>query len=197
MDKTISWKGKRACPMIEDKELVAAAQQQPSKFEHLYSKWLSPVYRYFYFRLGNIKDAEDLTSQVFLKVYKDLPRYRNKGSFAAWLFTIAHARLVDYYRKDSRQANQEIAIENLEIPADLPELLSQTVQKSEIEQLFKLMNKLKEKEKNLIQLRFIAELSYQEIGRILHCKEDTARKATSRLLEKLKIEMEDDHDEIL
>jgi RNA polymerase sigma-70 factor (ECF subfamily) len=126
-----------------------------------------------------------------------LPRYRSKGSFAAWLFTIAHARLVDHYRKDSRKADQEIAIENVEIPAKTPELLSQAVQKSEIEQLFKLMNKLKEKEKTLLQLRFMAELSYQEIGQVLHCKEDTARKATARLLKKLKTKMEDDHDEIL
>lgn len=191
MNRSISLKRHEDCRIVEDAELVSAAQQNPAKFEYLYLKWIKPVYRYFYFRLGNVKDAEDLTSQVFLKAYKDLPRYRNRGSFSAWLFSIAHARLVDHYRKGSRKAAREIDIEKLEIPANLPSPLSQAVRQSEIEQLFSLLNDLNEKEQTLISLRFMAELSYREIGQIMDCKEDTARKSVSRLLDRLKIKMED------
>ncbi|HAF62815.1 MAG TPA: hypothetical protein DCK95_10900 [Anaerolineaceae bacterium] len=194
MNQTISVERDQSQQTDEDTELVIAAQQNPARFENLYLKWLKPVYRYFYFRLGNIKDAEDLTSQVFLQVYKDLPRYRSRGAFSAWLFSIAHARLVDYYRKDSRKAAREIVIEKLEIPSNSAELLAQAVQKNEIEQLFSLLSGLSEKEQTLIRLRFMAELSYREIGQILHCKEDTARKSVSRLLNRLKKQLENDHD---
>ncbi len=194
MNQTISEERNQCQRADEDTELVIAAQQNPARFESLYLKWLKPVYRYFYFRLGNIKDAEDLTSQVFLQVYKDLPRYRSRGAFSAWLFSIAHARLVDYYRKDSRMAAREIAIEKLEIPSNSTGLLTQAVQKNENEQLFSLLNSLSEKEQTLIRLRFMAELSYREIGQILHCKEDTARKSVSRLLNRLKKQLESDHD---
>jgi RNA polymerase sigma-70 factor (ECF subfamily) len=129
----------------EDAELVRAAQQDSTRFEALYRRWLKPVYRYFYFRLGNIKDAEDLTEQVFLKAYQDLPRYRSHGAFSAWLFSIAHARLVDYYRKDSHKESQEIALEELEIPAPAADLPMQAIQKSEIEQVFTLLNGLSER----------------------------------------------------
>jgi RNA polymerase sigma-70 factor (ECF subfamily) len=182
--------------MHEDAELVSASQRNPAAFEALYRKWLKPVYRYFYFRLGNVKDAEDLTAQVFLNAYQDLPRYRSRGAFSAWLFTIAHARLVDHYRRDGRKAAREVSIEQLEIPISAADLPAQAAQKGEIEQVFALLKGLTEKEQTLIRLRFMAELSYKEIGQVLHCKEDTARKSVSRLLERIKKQMENDHDEV-
>lgn len=180
----------------EDALQMRAAQKDPAAFEALYRKWLSPVYRYFYFRLGSIRDAEDLTAQVFLKAYQDLPRYRSRGAFSAWLFTIAHARLVDHYRRNGRRAAHEIPIEKLEIPAGTADPGTQAEQHSQIDALFGLLKGLSEKEQDLLRLRFMAELSYKEIGQVLHCKADTARKTTARLLQRLKEQMEKDHVEI-
>lgn len=182
--------------MQEDAQLVRAAQRDPAEFEALYRKWLKPVYRYFYFRLGNVKDAEDLTAQVFLKAYQDLPRYRSRGAFSAWLFTIAHARLVDHYRGNGRKAAREVPIEELAIPAGAADLPAQAAQRDEIEQVFNLLKDLSEKEQTLIRLRFMAELSYKEIGQALRCKEDTARKSVARLLERMKKQMENDYDKV-
>lgn len=67
----------------EDEKMVNSAQESLAGFKRLYQKWLPPVYRYFYYRIGDVKDAEDLTSQVFLKVYEELPRYRDRGQFSA------------------------------------------------------------------------------------------------------------------
>ena len=194
MEQTIQDEYKSDRPIDEDVELVYAAQQNPSAFEAIYQKWLKPVYRYFYFRLGNVKDAEDLTAQVFLKVFQDLPRYRSRKAFSAWLFSIAHARLVDHYRKNARKTACEVPTEELEILVSSTNLTEQAIQKSESEQVFKLMNHLSEKEKTLICLRFMAELSYGEIGQVMHCKGDTVRKSVSRLLERIRKQMEEDND---
>jgi RNA polymerase sigma-70 factor, ECF subfamily len=174
----------------EDAKLVLAAQRNPQEFKGLYQKWLERIYRYFYFRVGNKKDAEDLTSQLFLKVYEDLPRYHNRGCFSAWLFSIAHARLIDFYRKHPT----EVPLEVFDPPDTAPDLLSGSAHRVEIEQLLKLIKTLDPEEQELIRLRFAAELSYQEIGVILNRKEDAVRKSISRLLDRIQTRLEVNHE---
>jgi len=190
MTQLISWERSQTGAIADDAYLVSAAQRNPAEFKHLYLKWLKPVYRYFYFRLGNVNDAEDLTSQVFLRAYEDLPRYRSQGCFSAWLFSIAHARTVDFYRKGGR----ETELEKLDTAAASPDAFSQAVHHIEIEQLFALLKTLDEEEQELIRLRFVAELNYREIGQVLHRKEDAVRKSISRLLNRLQTQLEVNHD---
>jgi RNA polymerase sigma-70 factor, ECF subfamily len=190
MSETISLDLNPHIYMDEDAKLVLAAQRNPDEFKRLYQKWLARIFRYFYFRVGNKKDAEDLTSQLFLKVYEDLPRYHNRGCFSAWLFSIAHARVVDYYRKGFK----EIPLDDFTPAENSPDLLSHSVRQTEIQQLLVLLKSLDVEEQELIRLRFAAELSYQEIGLILNRKEDAVRKSISRLLERMQIQLEVHHE---
>lgn len=82
----------------DDEELVAAALRDPARFTALYTRYLDPVYRYCYVRLGSHEAAEDATSEIFLKALAGLPGYRG-GLFAAWLFRIAHNVVTDQYRR--------------------------------------------------------------------------------------------------
>jgi RNA polymerase sigma-70 factor (ECF subfamily) len=169
----------------EDTKMVLAAQESPAGFKPLYQKWLKPVYRYFYFRLENEKDAEDLTSQVFLKVLEDLPRYHNRGSFPAWLFAIARARAIDFYRKQGRV----VPLAKAEFEVDDVDLTSQTVKTDELRRVMSLIRNLPSDEQELLRLRFAADLNYREIGELLHRKEDSVRKAVSRILDRIKVEV--------
>ncbi len=65
-----------------DELLAERAHRDPSAYAELYDRYLNPVYRYFFLRLGNRPEAEDLTSQVFLAALKSLPGYRQGSSFA-------------------------------------------------------------------------------------------------------------------
>jgi RNA polymerase sigma-70 factor, ECF subfamily len=190
MNQTISWEDSQTKPVSDDSTLVMAAQQNPAAFQPLYQKWIKPIYRYFYFRVGNVKDAEDLTSQVFLKVYEDLPRYRSKGNFSAWLFTIAHSRMVDFFRK----VNREEALEKAALVVNSSDLLTQVVYGSEIDQLLSLLQKLNDRDQELIRLRYFGELSYREIGQIMHRSEDAVRKSITRLLDRMQIALEEKND---
>jgi len=174
----------------EDQRLVQAAQKNPADFKLLYLKWLKPVYRYFYSRVHDEKDVEDLTSQVFLRTYQDLPRYRNQGSFPAWLFTIAHARAVDFYRKGKK----ELPLEQVDLENPEFDPLSLTIKSEEMVHVNHLITVLSEDDRELIRLRYAANLSYREIGLILNRKEDTVRKSISRLLDRLSEKLEEDHD---
>jgi len=190
MNQTIPWDETQTKLVSDDTALVLAAQQNPAAFQPLYQKWLKPIYRYFYFRVGNVKDAEDLTSQVFLKAYEQLPKYRSNGCFSAWLFTIAHSRLVDFFRK----INREDTLDKVALIANSTDLLTQVVHGSEIDQILSLLQKLNERDQELIRLRFFGELSYCEIGQIIHRSEDAVRKAVTRLLDRMQVELEAQND---
>jgi len=180
--------GEYAGSLDDDERLVQAAQRNPADFKPIYQKWLKPVYRYFYFRVGDEKDAEDLTSQVFLKAYEDLPRYRNRGCFSAWLFSIARARAVDFHRKTNRQVP---LAEAGPLPYEAS-LTDQTIHDDDLNEVLDLIHCLPPDQQELIRLRFVAELNYREIGSLLHRKEDAVRKAIARILDR--IQMEIDHD---
>jgi RNA polymerase sigma-70 factor (ECF subfamily) len=148
------------------------------------------VYRYFYFRVGNEKDAEDLASQVFLEACEALPRYRDRARFSTWLFTIAHSRMVDYYRRK----RTVISLDEVEEMPITDDFSARSDRKEEIQQALSLLKSLPEDEQELIRLRFVADLSYGEIGDILHRREDAVRKATTRLLQRLQSMMEFNHE---
>ena len=80
-----------------DVALVAAAQADPQAFAALYERYLRPVYRYCYLRMGTREAAEDATSEVFLKALAGLHGYHG-GMFVAWLFRIAHNTVADARR---------------------------------------------------------------------------------------------------
>jgi RNA polymerase sigma-70 factor (ECF subfamily) len=82
-----------------DARVVALAKSDPRAFAPLYARYVDPVYRYCYRRLGNPEAAADATSHVFAKALAALPSYREDApSFRSWLFAIAHNVIADDLR---------------------------------------------------------------------------------------------------
>jgi RNA polymerase sigma-70 factor (ECF subfamily) len=125
------------------------APRDPIAFTALYRRYVTPIYRYAYSRMGNRADAEDIAAQVFSEALAGLDRYREEGNFAAWLFTIAARRIVDHYRQakphlpldaayflsaDGRSPlNQAIHNENM---AELARLVNQWPQRQQLSIMF-------------------------------------------------------------
>jgi RNA polymerase sigma-70 factor (ECF subfamily) len=131
--------------------------------------------------LGNVQDAEDVTSQTFLAAYEALGRYRQNGYFSAWLFTIARNKAMDHYRKKNHLTDVQISEE---ISADTDPLGGVIV--SEQNQMVRnLIDQLPEDEKLLLRLRFLAELSFASIAQLLQRSEAAVKKSTYRVLARL------------
>ena len=171
----------------DEAELIRAAQSNPARFRPLYLQWVTPVYKYLIARLRDPLEAEDLTSQVFLTACEQLPRYKHRARFAAWLFTIARNKARDYYRTAGRSAS----LDEAEAHGADPDLLAQAIQSDEIQRLERTIRALPEAELDLVRLRFTAGLTHADIGVLLGKREDAVRKQLARLLTRLQTQMED------
>ena len=167
-------------------ELIAEAQENPAAFTPLYDRYVQPVYRYLYSRMGDVHAAEDVTSQTFIAACEALPKYREQGQFSAWLFRIARSKMNDHFRRNRREVGLEAAGELIEREDSLGTL----IRAEELSQIRFLIKKLSEEEQDLIRLRYVAELSFVEIANLLGKREDAVKKSIYRLLERLKRQME-------
>jgi RNA polymerase sigma-70 factor, ECF subfamily len=170
-----------------DSELVQAARRNPAAFAALYRRYVTPVYRYLYSRVGNSSDAEDLTAQVFAEVLSGLEGYRERGSFAAWLFTIARHKAADHYR------HQRLHLPLRELqdgPAGDQSPLARLIEREEMRHLAGLVAELEEGQQELLRLRFAAGLSYGEMAKVVGRSQAGVKMAVHRLLRRLRAKWE-------
>lgn len=172
---------------LNDAALVKRARSDAEAFAALYRRYLTPLYRYLYLRLGNEKDAEDLTAQVFTEALEGLSAYRERGRFASWLFTIARRRLVDLYR-------QRIPAELDDPPDGAPGLQAALEQDETYSHLSRLLCQLDQDQQELLRLRFSAGLEFSEIAATLGRSTGAVKMSFYRTLEWMRSHWESDHD---
>jgi RNA polymerase sigma-70 factor, ECF subfamily len=185
--------------MINDQDkislLVASAQNGDiDAFSQIYDFFLEPVYRFMFFRVSLEQEAEDLTSEVFLKTWKSLKKYQKKEGmpFSAWLFRIAHNELIDYFRTKKQVAE-------LSDDDSLADPTMNTVR--EVENTFerkrlqKALKKLPKSQSDVIILKFFSDLSNAEIAEVLEKSEIAIRILQSRGLKTLREIFEEEKNE--
>ena len=172
-------------PCIDDSVISQAQKGDKDALGRIYDTYINPIFRYQFSRVGNKFDAEDLTSQTFMAILESLPRYKFHGYFSAWVFRIARNKAMDFFRAQRRNLG--------EMPLHLTyhdDVLEKIIQGQTCEELSALLQSLKEEEREVIRLRYVAQLTYIEIACILGRKEDAVRKSLTRLLEKLSCQLE-------
>lgn len=151
-----------ADPVRPDAELVALARQDIRQFALLYARYLDPIHRYCYRRLGSREAAEDATSLIFTKALAAFPRYRDT-SFRAWLFTIAHHVVTDRYRRARPETSIDLEIE-LRDEAPSPEDLAMAA--DDRQRVLALLTQLPDHQRQIVELR-LAGLTGTEIAQAL------------------------------
>jgi RNA polymerase sigma-70 factor (ECF subfamily) len=172
----------------DEPALIEAARSDSDAFSILYQRYLTPVYRYLLRRLNNVHDAEDLTTVVFTEVLEGLVshRYREGGCFAAWIFTIARRRLIDFYRQQPEAPLNDP-------PSPEPGLLTSVEKGEDLDHLEQLLTQLDEQHQELLRLRFSAGLSFTEIGKLEKRSEAAVKMALYRTLDYLRAHWEDEN----
>jgi RNA polymerase sigma-70 factor (ECF subfamily) len=150
-----------------EKDIVSRAIKGDAEaFAELYEKYFGKIYRYVYLRTGNHAEAEDLAQEVFVKALEAIGSYRWRDiPFASWLFRIAHNQVVDHFRKDGKV--ERVELEDSAIAADEPSPALIAEQRFELRELRDNIGKLSPAQREVITLRFGAELSTAEVSEAL------------------------------
>ena len=181
---------------LDDDELAAVARRDRSAFTLIYRRYLDPVYRYCYRRLGHKEAAADACSLIFTNAFAALPRYRD-GSFRAWLFTIAHHVIVSDFR--DRRPHEAISDAfKLVDGSDGPEAIA--IALDERRQTQALLAALSAPQRRILELR-LSGLTGREIAEVLGMSHTAVKVAQFRAIARLRSlvssggTLEEHHDE--
>jgi RNA polymerase sigma-70 factor (ECF subfamily) len=136
----------------------------PLDLEQVYAEYLDPIYRFLYARVGNREDAEDLTSQVFLKAFRQLDVGRAERSIASWLYTVARNVLADHWRDQYRYGPIAELNENLADRTDTPRLADD---EEKVQQVNEILALLPARYRGVLELRFLRGYSIDETAQAL------------------------------
>ena len=158
-----------------DEQLIAEyiSSEKGEVFRVLLNKYTKSVYNFIRHMVSNTNEAEDITQEVFIKVWKNIKKYKIGQNFKTWLFAIARNSTIDFLRK-----KKALNFSDLENPDDdssfsetipsgdlLPDEAFQKLQNSEF--LNKLLDQLPIQYKTILLLHYQEEMTFDEIGKIL------------------------------
>jgi RNA polymerase sigma-70 factor, ECF subfamily len=170
----------------DEVQLIQRARQGDlAAVSELYNLHVDRIYQYVRYRTGDDQTAEDITAEVFLRAIESLSNYNDKGApFIAWLYRIAHARVIDYYRSSKRRQTA---------PLDDPLLQDGLITTDEAidvdilqhRSLWTALRQLTDDQQNVIVLKFVQGLSNSEIAQVLGKTEGAVKSLQRRALESL------------
>jgi RNA polymerase sigma-70 factor (ECF subfamily) len=167
------------------RQLVARAQQGDREaLEELYLIHFDRIYSYLHMTVGNKHDAEDLTTQTFLKMLESIGKFRwQSAPFSAWLFRIAHNLSMDHFRARRRWQPEE------EVPepagSEEPSAELEAMQSIGRQSILELIDKLSPEQQQVLTLKFVFNFANADVAKILDKTEGAIKSLQHRALASL------------
>jgi RNA polymerase sigma-70 factor (ECF subfamily) len=162
-------------------ELVQRAQEgEPIVVSDIYDRYQRGIFRYLYYRVGDQQIAEDLTSEVFLRMIEKISTYQDQRfSFRAWLFQIARNISIDHYRKMNIRKNVQLEEEH---PGSGEAPLELVARELTSEKLCQALEELPDNQRDVIIMRFVVGMPIGEVAETLHKTVDSIKGLQRRAL---------------
>lgn len=159
---------------LSAEELMIIYQQHSPEeayaaFNELYTRFSHKVFSFVMKKLKNQADAEDLLQKIFIKIHTSKQLYKAKFKFEQWLFVIARTSVLDHLRAGARYKNR------------LTKISTETENSSD-DLNTEVFKSLSEDQKEMLEMKYIDDLSYQEMASLLNKSETSLRKTVSRLM---------------
>lgn len=184
----------RVLPAASDEDLALAARNDARRFEVLYERYADRLYRYALSRTGAPEAAADIVSAAMVGALENLERFDPaKGSFSAWLFTIAGRRIADWQRTHRRFRRFLAMRWRPAAPDDSPlDLIDRDEERVAVRAA---VERLSDNHREVILLRYIAELHIAEIAVALGISDAAVKMRLNRALKHLANDLGGDHDD--
>lgn len=169
---------------FDDEQVIKQVKNGDAEaFGMLYDQYAEVIFRYVYSHLENRLDAEDLTEEIFLRAWRALPKYDERGlPFSAFLFRIARNSLIDYYRQRKVvQSIDDIEIQSHE--AGPEEAVDIRIENNDLRNR---IGELREDYRNVLIFRFLSGLSPEETAQVMQRSVGAVRVLQHRALSALK-----------
>jgi RNA polymerase sigma-70 factor (ECF subfamily) len=168
----------------KEQEIIEQAKKDVKAFGEIYEKYFDRIFNFIYRQTGDEDVAGDLSSQTFISVLNNLPKYEFRGfPFSAWLYKIASNEVRKHYRKN--KSKQVFSIEELKV-RELVEQADDGWDEETVQRLLTYMNDLPTDMLQVLELRFFEDKDFKEIAFILDMTESGAKMRTYRALDKLR-----------
>lgn len=167
-----------------EKQLIAQAQRgDEAAVSLLYETHVDAVFEYIRYRVDSKGTAEDITSEVFLRMVRGLTKYHDQGvPFRAWLFRIAANLIIDHYRQ--RKKGDDVPLLD-DYESDDTEPFEHLAHSEDQARLHLAIRALPEEYQDLLVLRFVENLPHTEIATIMNKSADALRAMQHRALKAL------------
>lgn len=166
-------------------QLVSRAQAgDRDALEELYLQHFDRIYSYLHMTVGNRHDAEDLTTQTFLRMLESIGRFRwGTAPFSAWLFRIAHNLAMDHFRARRRwQLEEEVPEPPGAVESSAED---QTIRELATESMLELIEELSDEQRQVLILKFVFDFSNVEAATVLDKSEGAVKSLQHRALASL------------
>ncbi|MCR4425534.1 MAG: sigma-70 family RNA polymerase sigma factor [Firmicutes bacterium] len=182
-----------ACQLDDEQLVELHLSGNPEAMELIYDRYFDKVYRLAFAKLGNPTDAEDVTSNVFLKLCRSLHSFRGESKFSTWIYTITNNAVTDCLRRrrPTVSLNADLATDDgdsmqRELEDESPGPENMTCEADFARYVFSLLDSLPPQQRAVVELRFVMERSYQEIADELGVELGTVKSRLNRAIAALK-----------
>lgn len=171
--------------IFDEEDAIRKARNKPEYFRPLYEKYYKMIFLFVLRRMGEKDLTADLTSQVFLKALLNISRYNFRGlPFSSWLYRIAVNECNNHFRQTKR--SRLVVLEDYHAENLYEEMFGEEFREELTQKLPMVLERLKQEELQLIELRFLESRSFREVAQILNITETYAKVRTYRILDKMK-----------
>lgn len=171
---------KETINFLKDDEIISLIKTEGSSkyFEVLYKRYYQKVLDKCYSFVKNRSLAEELTEDIFSKIFEKLPSFKQLSSFSSWIYSVTYNHCIDYLRKKKKLHYPSWNQEN-----EIPEIMDETeesVENINYDNLLVILELIHPEEKAILLMKYQDDLSMKQISSALRISEDAAKMRLKR-----------------